>query len=57
MNNLLFYTLLAFLVYVFFFNEKSEGFTATTSKTKKECSEIAINDAIYDYTISGRYVR
>jgi hypothetical protein len=57
MNNLLFYTLLAFLVYVFFFNEKSEGFAATSSKTKKECSEVAINDAIYDYTISGRYVR
>jgi hypothetical protein len=57
MNNLLFYTLLAFLVYVFFFNKMSEGFTSTPSKTKKECSEISINNAIYDYTISGRYVR
>ncbi len=42
MNNLLFYILLAFLVYTFFFEKKSEGF-------KKISKEQQLNDMIEDY--------
>ena len=44
MNNLLFYILLAFLVYTFFFEKKSEGF-------KKISKEQQLNDMIEDYII------
>lgn len=59
MNNLLFYTLIGFLIYLFFFNQVMvDKFTnLKTIKSKKECSEMSMNDAIYNYNISGKYVR
>ena len=44
MDNLLLYILLAFLVYTFFFEKKSEGF-------KKISKEQQLNDMIEDYII------
>ena len=59
MNNLLFYTLIGFLIYLFFFNKVLvDKFTnIKLIKSKKECSEKSINDAIYNYNLSGKYVR
>lgn len=54
MNDILFYILIAFLIYFVFFHKKAtEHFIDTQhndKKNNKECSNLAINSSIYDYT-------
>lgn len=59
MNDLLFYTLIAVLIYFVFFHKKvTDHFTNTqfnNKKNNKECSDLSINNTIYDYITYNRH--
>lgn len=59
MNDILFYILIAFLIYFVFFNKKvTEHFIDThynDKKLNKQCSDLAINSSIYDYTTYNKH--
>ena len=61
MNDLLFYTLIAFLIYILFFHKKTtEHFIGTQSNYKKnnrECSDLSINNSMFDYITSYQHKR
>jgi hypothetical protein len=59
MNDLLFYTLIAFLIYIIFFHKKStEHFIDTKPNYKRnnrECSDLSINNSMFDYITSYQH--
>lgn len=60
MNNLLFYTLIILIIYfVFFHKSLTEKFNNDDQKikSKKLCSQKAINNGILDYIFGGLYTR
>ena len=50
MDNLLFYILLAFLVYTFFFEKKSEGFKKISKAFKKDPNIIKLSNVTPEVT-------
>lgn len=57
MNDILFYTLILIVIYFVFFHKSVVEKFNNQVKSKKECSQDAINDGILNYMFGGSYVR
>lgn len=57
MNDILFYTLILIVIYFVFFHKSVIEKFNNQVKSKKECSQDAINDGILNYMFGGSYVR
>jgi hypothetical protein len=64
MNDYLFYILVACMIYVLFFNNNNNNQTLQehfmdidyNTNSKKQCSNSSINNGVFNYLISGKYI-